>query len=132
MVLIYNPSKNNNCWSLRNYLFNCVVFFNSFFSNFSKLDFKLIFKNESSGDIGSSCASTNGSEKTNAKQGPLADYSAYKDFHDREFKAHVVASFLTFAGMKTMEGNYIKILQPCCVYKASETTSIPNQDCGND
>ena len=52
--------------------------------------------------MGSTCASMNRTGKTNAKQGPLADYNAYKDFHDREFEAHVLASFMTFSGMKTM------------------------------
>ncbi|XP_068669995.1 uncharacterized protein [Montipora foliosa] len=33
----------------------------------------------------------------------MADYNAYKDFHDREFEAHVTASFMTYAGMETME-----------------------------
>lgn len=46
----------------------------------------------------------NRSGKTNAKQGPMADYNAYKDFHDRELEAHILASFMTFAGMKNMEG----------------------------
>ena len=45
--------------------------------------------------------------KTNAKVGPMADYNAYKDFHDREFEAHVTASFMTYAGMETMEGTLI-------------------------
>ena len=66
------------------------------------LDYKIFFKKESSGDVGSTCASMNRTGKTNAKQGPLADYNAYKDFHDREFEAHVLASFMTFSGMKTM------------------------------
>ena len=45
--------------------------------------------------------------KTNAKQGPMADYNAYKDFHDREFEAHVLASFMTFSVVKTMGGNLL-------------------------
>ena len=56
--------------------------------------------------------------KTNAKQGPMADYNAYKDFHDREFEAHVLASFMTFSGMKTAGGNllnYTKYL--CCMFE---------------
>ena len=70
------------------------------------MDFKLFFKRESAADVGSMCASMNRSGKTNAKHGPMVDYNAYKDFHDREFEAHVLASFMTFVGMKTMEGNY--------------------------
>lgn len=45
----------------------------------------------------------NRSGKTNAKQGPMVDYNAYKDFHDREVEAHVLASFMTFAGMNSVE-----------------------------
>ena len=50
--------------------------------------------------------SMNRSGKTNAKQGPMVNYNAYKDCHDREFEAHALASFMTFVGMKTMEGNF--------------------------
>jgi len=74
------------------------------------LDFKLFFTRESASDVGSMCASMNRSGKTNAKQGPMVDYNAYKDFHDREFEAHVLASFMAFVGMKTMEGNFLLIL----------------------
>lgn len=69
-----------------------------------QLDFKIFFKGESAPDTGSTCASVDLSGKTNAKQGPMVDYNAYKDFHDREFEAHVLASFMTFAGMNLIEG----------------------------
>lgn len=67
----------------------------------------MFFKKESAADIGSTCASMNRSGKTNAKQGPMVDFNAYKDFHDREFEAHVLASFMTFVGMETMEGKIV-------------------------
>ncbi|XP_078343148.1 uncharacterized protein LOC144628902 [Oculina patagonica] len=77
-----------------------------------ELDFKLFFKRESASDVGSMCASMNRSGKTNAKQGPKVDYNAYKDFHDREFEAHVLASFMTFVGMKTIEEDPSKLSIP--------------------
>ena len=42
--------------------------------------------------------------KTNAKRGPKEDYNAFKEFHDREIEGHVIASFMTYTGMKSMEG----------------------------
>ena len=48
--------------------------------------------------------------KTNAKKGPKVDYNAYKDFHDRETEAHIIASFMKFAGMTSIEGKLIL----CC------------------
>ena len=39
----------------------------------------------------------------------MVDYNAYKDFHDREFEAHVLASFMTFVGMETIKGNFLLI-----------------------
>ncbi len=42
--------------------------------------------------------------KTNAKKGAHKDYNAYKDFHEREVEGHIIASFMTYAGMEKMEG----------------------------
>jgi hypothetical protein len=67
----------------------------------------MFFNRKSAGDVGTTCASMNRTGKTNAKKGPKADYNAYKDFHDREIEAHVIASFLHFAGMKSIEGKMI-------------------------
>lgn len=54
--------------------------------------------------------------KTNAKKGPAKDYNAFRDFHDREVEAHIIASFLTHIGAPNLEGSlinfYIYILQP--------------------
>ena len=41
--------------------------------------------------------------KTNARKG-AEDYNAYRDFHDREVEAHILAAFMTFAGMQTFYG----------------------------
>ena len=41
--------------------------------------------------------------KTNAKKGPAKDYNAFRDFHDREVEAHIIASFLTHIGAPNLE-----------------------------
>ena len=43
--------------------------------------------------------------KTNAKKGPDKDYNAYKEFFDRETEAHVLAKWMDFAGMQSLEGS---------------------------
>ena len=55
-------------------------------------------------------ASMNRTGKTNAKKGPKVDFNAYKDFHDREIEAHIIASFMEFAGMKSVQGDDACIL----------------------
>lgn len=42
--------------------------------------------------------------KTNAQQGPLKDYNAYKEFYDRETDGHILAAWMNFAGISTMKG----------------------------
>ena len=66
---------------------------------------KIFLKSESAPEIGTSCASMNRTGKTNAKRGPKEDYNAFKEFHDREIEGHVIASFMTYTGMNSMEGN---------------------------
>lgn len=65
---------------------------------------KIFFKGESAPEIGTSCASMNRTGKTNAKKGPKEDYNAFKEFHGRETEGHVLASFMTYSGMNSMEG----------------------------
>ncbi len=67
----------------------------------------MFLNNESAQDVGSSCASMNRTGKTNAKKGPKTDYNAYTDFHDREIDAHIVASFMKFARMKSISGKLL-------------------------
>lgn len=55
-------------------------------------------------------ASMNRTGKTNAKKGPKVDFNAYKDFHNREIEAHIIASFMEFAGMKSVQGDNTCIL----------------------
>ena len=49
------------------------------------------------------CASMNLNGKNNAKKGADGDYNAYRDFSDREIKGHIIASFMVFARMKSMD-----------------------------
>ncbi|CAH3163452.1 unnamed protein product [Porites lobata] len=57
-------------------------------------------------------ASMNRTGKTNAKKGPKVDFNAYKDFHDREIEAHIIASFMEFAGMKSVQDKPTKCTVP--------------------
>lgn len=45
--------------------------------------------------------------KTNAKKGPDKDYNAFRDFHNREVEAKIIASFLTHIGAPNLEGSPI-------------------------
>ena len=73
----------------------------------------MFYKEDSATEIGTSCASMNRTGKTNAKKGPLKDYNAYQDFHDREFESHVVSAFMDYAGMKSVEGQKAIYIQMC-------------------
>lgn len=44
--------------------------------------------------------------KTNAKKGPDEDYNAYKEFFERETEGHVIARWMTFAGMEEPKGEH--------------------------
>ena len=65
---------------------------------------KLFFKDSSAAEIGATCASVNQTGKSDAKKGPEKDYNAYRDFTDREKEAHIVARWMTFVGMASLEG----------------------------
>ena len=69
----------------------------------------MFFKEDSASEIGTSCASMNRTGKTNAKGGPRKDYNAYRDFHEQALEGHIVAAFMEYAGMKSVEG-YLKVL----------------------
>lgn len=71
------------------------------------MEYKTFYKGNSTREIGTTCASLNRTGKTNAKCGPEKDFNAYRDFHDREIEAHIVASFMVYAGMKTTKGNTV-------------------------
>ena len=44
--------------------------------------------------------------KTTAKKGPHDEYKAFRDFHDREIEAHILASFLTHIGATSLKGQF--------------------------
>lgn len=71
---------------------------------FIKVDYKMFYKSNSAQEIGTTCASMNRTGKTNAKKGPHDEYNAFRDFHDREVEAHILASFMKYAGMQNFEG----------------------------
>ena len=41
---------------------------------------------------------------SNAKKGPKKDYNAFKDFHVSETEGHILAAWMKFSGMTTVEG----------------------------
>ncbi len=61
-------------------------------------------KEKSAGEKGSSFAEMNRSASSNAKQGPKKEYNAFKDFHDSETTAHILAAWMQFTGMNGIEG----------------------------
>ncbi|KAK3728962.1 hypothetical protein QZH41_016825 [Actinostola sp. cb2023] len=72
----------------------------------------LFFKRESAAELGTTCASMNRTGKTNAKKGPHVDYNAFKDFNDREVEAHIIASFMTFLGIDSLDGKPTNVQLP--------------------
>lgn len=66
---------------------------------------ELFVKGESSGEIGTSVASMNHTGKFTAKKGPYDEYNAFKKFFDRETEAHIIAAWLSFAGIQKMLGD---------------------------
>ncbi|CAH3041599.1 unnamed protein product, partial [Porites evermanni] len=46
----------------------------------------------------------NRSACSNARQGPRKQYNAFKDFHDSETTAHILAAWMQFTGMNDIEG----------------------------
>lgn len=61
---------------------------------------ELFVKGKSSGEIGTSVASMNHTGKFTAKKGPYNEYNAFKEFFDRETEAHIIAAWLSFAGIQ--------------------------------
>lgn len=59
---------------------------------------------KSSGEKGTSFAEMNRSSCSNAKKGPTKYYNAFKDFHESETSAHIVAAWMQFSGMHKIEG----------------------------
>lgn len=49
----------------------------------------------------------NRTSKTNAKKGPHDEYNAFRDFHDREIEAHILASFVTHIKPTSLKGQFV-------------------------
>ena len=54
----------------------------------------MFVKAESAGEVGTSRASMNRTEKFNAAKGVQPNYNEYKDLHSREVEAHICVSFM--------------------------------------
>ena len=67
---------------------------------------KLLVKESSAAELGTTCASMNRTGKSNTKKGPEKDYNAFRDFTDRETEAHIIARWMKFVGMTSMEGTF--------------------------
>ena len=46
----------------------------------------------------------NRSSCSNTKKGPTKDYNAFKDFHESETSAHILAAWMHFSGIHKIEG----------------------------
>ena len=66
----------------------------------------MFVKRSSAGEVGTSYASMNRTGKTNAAKGVKSHYNEYKEFHECEVSAHVLASFMEAFGMTKFEGTY--------------------------
>lgn len=64
----------------------------------------MFFKEGSSAQIGTMCASMNRTGKSNAKKGPDKDYNSFKEFMDRETEAHILVRWMKFTGMTSLQG----------------------------
>ena len=41
---------------------------------------------------------------SNAKKGPKQEYNAFKDFHMSETEGHILAAWMQFTGMNSLDG----------------------------
>jgi len=74
-------------------------------------------KEESAGEMGTSFAEMNRSDNSNAKKGPTKDFNAFKDFHESETIASILAAWMEFTGMDGIEGKLInKFTLSCKMY----------------
>lgn len=64
-----------------------------------------MFVNHSSAaEVGTSRASINRTGTTNATKGVKNHFNEYSEFHKREIKAHLCASFMEMMGMNNITG----------------------------
>ena len=69
-----------------------------------KVSNKIFVKEESAGEMGTSFDEMNHSDHSNAKKGPTKDFNAFKDFHESETVASILAAWMEFSGMDSIEG----------------------------
>ena len=65
---------------------------------------KVFVKEGSAWEKGTSFAEMNRNESSNAKKGPSVDYNLFKDFFNSETIAHILAAWMEFTGMQSIEG----------------------------
>lgn len=57
--------------------------------------------------MGTSFSEMNRSDNSNAKKGPTRDFNAYKDFHESETIASILAAWMEFTGMDSTQGKQL-------------------------
>ena len=57
--------------------------------------------------MGTSFLEMNRSDNSNAKKGPTRDLNAYKDFHESETIASILAGRMEFTGMDSTQGKQL-------------------------
>ena len=67
---------------------------------------KIFLKEESASEKGTSFAEMTQTENSNAKKGPTKDFNAFKDFHESETVANILAAWMHFTGMDSIEGKF--------------------------
>ena len=81
---------------------NCLLF-DGFLVKVSN---KIVLKEESASEKGTSFADMTQTENSNAKKGPTKDFNAFKDFHESETVANILAAWMHFTGMDSIEGKF--------------------------
>lgn len=94
--MLYN---NNNFWNNHNNDNNN----NNIIIIHEQIEFERFVRHSSAGEMGTSRASMNRTEKTTASKGIGKTYNEYKEFHEREVEAHICAAFMEMSGMENMD-----------------------------
>lgn len=69
-----------------------------------KVSNKIFLKEESASEKGTTFAEMTRTENSNAKKGPSKDFNAFKDYHESETAATILAAWMHFTGMESVEG----------------------------
>ena len=65
---------------------------------------KIFLRHESAAELGTSQSLMTRTNSSNAKEGPKKDYNAFKDFNISETEGHILAAWMHFIGMDSIEG----------------------------